>query len=143
MTRQIPFPNPKLDKTINSEQFNQVVEAILDGKYSWACVLILRFSGYNPVDYIPYRTYNRLLKENCQIGLPSELKSHKINPAHQFSETSSNGAPSGKHSRKLTDIDYLEMANEQHAQIRGGNLYQCLECLEFNVLKVESVLPKL
>ncbi|MEL6165417.1 MAG: HetP family heterocyst commitment protein, partial [Cyanobacteria bacterium J06628_3] len=37
-----------LDKTIHSEQFDQVVEAILAGKYSWACVLMLRFAGYNP-----------------------------------------------------------------------------------------------
>lgn len=32
-----------------------------------ACVLILRFSGYNPIDYIPYRTYIRLLKNNCLV----------------------------------------------------------------------------
>lgn len=49
---------------MDSEQFNQVVAAILEGKYSWACVLILRFAGYNPLNYIPYRTYNRIIKEN-------------------------------------------------------------------------------
>lgn len=53
---------------MNSAQLNQIVEAILAGKYSWACVLILRFAGYEPLHYIPYRTYNRLLKENCQNG---------------------------------------------------------------------------
>lgn len=42
----------------------EVIAAILARKYSWACVLILRFHGYDPVDYIPYRTYIRLLKEN-------------------------------------------------------------------------------
>jgi hypothetical protein len=50
------------------DQFNSVVEAIVEGKYSWACVLILRFAGYNPLHYIPYRTYKRLLKDN---GSPS------------------------------------------------------------------------
>jgi hypothetical protein len=54
----------KQDKAMTQEQFNRVVEAIVEGKYSWACVLILRFAGYNPLHYIPYRTYKRLLKEN-------------------------------------------------------------------------------
>jgi hypothetical protein len=49
---------------INTEQIEQIIKAIIAGKYSWACVLILRFSGYNPIDYIPYRTYIRLLKNN-------------------------------------------------------------------------------
>ncbi|MDB9540019.1 HetP family heterocyst commitment protein [Anabaenopsis tanganyikae CS-531] len=52
-------------KKINTEQIEQIIKAIIAGKYSWACVLILRFSGYNPIDYIPYRTYIRLLKNNC------------------------------------------------------------------------------
>ena len=48
---------------INSEQIDCIVEAIVEGKYSWACVLILHFAGYNPIYYLPYRTYKRLLKE--------------------------------------------------------------------------------
>lgn len=51
-------------KSMNAEQFEQVVKAIVEGRYSWACVLILRFAGYNPAHYIPYRTYKRLIKEN-------------------------------------------------------------------------------
>lgn len=57
--------NAQTAKKINAEQIEQIVKAIIAGKYSWACVLILRFSGYNPIDYIPYRTYIRLLKNNC------------------------------------------------------------------------------
>ena len=49
---------------MNKKQVEEVVKAILARKYSWACVLILRFHGYDPIDYIPYRTYIRLLKEN-------------------------------------------------------------------------------
>jgi hypothetical protein len=60
-----PSPNQR-DKAMSEEQFNQVIDAILAGKYSWACVLILRFAGYNPLHYIPYRTYNRLMKDNDQ-----------------------------------------------------------------------------
>lgn len=55
----------KPDKVMKPEQITQVLEAILSGKYSWACVLILRFTGYNPLEYMPYRTYSRLIKENC------------------------------------------------------------------------------
>lgn len=51
---------------MKSEHFNRIIEAILAGRYSWACVLILQFGGYNPLQYIPYRTYNRLVKENHQ-----------------------------------------------------------------------------
>lgn len=51
---------------MNTKQFEEVLKAILARKYSWACVLILRFHGYEPSEYIPYRTYIRLLKENYQ-----------------------------------------------------------------------------
>jgi hypothetical protein len=55
-------------KKINTEQqIEQIIKAIILGKYSWACVLILRFAGYNPIEYIPYRTYIRLLKNNCLL----------------------------------------------------------------------------
>ncbi len=67
MNHHISGLNGNLDKGMNTKQFEQVVEAIIAGKYSWACVLLLRFAGYNPLHYIPYRTYNRLSKENSQI----------------------------------------------------------------------------
>jgi hypothetical protein len=56
------------DKVMNPEQFERLVTAILEGKYSWACVLILRFAGYNPAHYIPYRTYKRLIKSNRSLS---------------------------------------------------------------------------
>ena len=65
--------NTQAAKKINTEQIEQIIKAIIAGKYSWACVLILRFSGYNPIDYIPYRTYIRLLKNNC-LGENSKSK---------------------------------------------------------------------
>lgn len=52
---------------ITHEQLNQIIAAISDGRYSWACVLILRFVGYNPLHFIPQRTYSRLIKDNRQI----------------------------------------------------------------------------
>ena len=52
------------DKVMNPAQFEQVMAAIVEGKYSWACVLVLRFAGYNPAHFIPYRTYKRLIRNN-------------------------------------------------------------------------------
>ena len=67
MTQNITGYNTQIGKKINTEQVEQIVKAIIAGKYSWACVLILRFAGYNPIDYIPYRTYIRVLKNNCLV----------------------------------------------------------------------------
>lgn len=67
MNEKITNFNTQTGKKINHEQIEQIIKAIIAGKYSWACVLILRFVGYNPIDYIPYRTYIRLLKNNYLI----------------------------------------------------------------------------
>ncbi len=58
------YSSKNQSKAMTPDQFDQVVSAILGGKYSWACVLILRFAGYNPLHYIPYRTYKRLVNDN-------------------------------------------------------------------------------
>ena len=58
MNPTAPHTTNKSKPQINSEHLNQVISAIIDGKYSWACVLLLRIEGYNPLQYIPYRTYN-------------------------------------------------------------------------------------
>lgn len=63
----------------DQEQLAPIIEAIIDGKYSWACVLLLRLAGYNPLHYIPYRTYNRLLKENYTF---TKNKQQKMPESH-------------------------------------------------------------
>ncbi|MBW4615525.1 MAG: HetP family heterocyst commitment protein [Desmonostoc vinosum HA7617-LM4] len=68
MTQNLTDYQTPVSRKINTEQIEQIVKAIIAGKYSWACVLILRFSGYNPIDYIPYRTYIRLLKNNYLVA---------------------------------------------------------------------------
>ena len=84
-----------LDKTIHSEQFDQVIEAILAGKYSWACVLMLRFAGYNPLHYIPYRTYNRLIKEHSpKKSKPQNNENIKIAKQNSNKRKDSNISPS-------------------------------------------------
>lgn len=116
--------NTTLDKGMNPEQFNQVIEAILVGKYSWACVLILRFSGYNPLQYIPYRTHNRLLKENCQVGRSSQHEPDSINTKHQGTITLSDHRATNNRLSKIPDLDYLEAVGEPHARLRGGFLQE-------------------
>ncbi|RCJ14930.1 hypothetical protein A6S26_09750 [Nostoc sp. ATCC 43529] len=59
--------NEGLNKKFNftHQELEEIIKAVRDGKYSWACLLMLRFSGYNPLEYIPSRTYIRLMKRNC------------------------------------------------------------------------------
>lgn len=111
MHSQTSCSNTKLEKAMSTEQFTQIVDAILAGKYSWACVLLLRFSGYNPLHYIPYRTYNRLLKENCQVGKRDKQQTPSVGTINQPSES------------KITDLAYLEVVGKQ-ASVRGGNRVQ-------------------
>ncbi|MFM2062203.1 MAG: hypothetical protein RLZZ507_1873 [Cyanobacteriota bacterium] len=110
------------DKKINPEQFDQVVEAILAGKYSWACVLMLRFVGYNPLHYIPYRTYNRLLKENSRNSRsnsqPNETLKIATSPTEKRSDT--HLAPSSL-SKKIKDIAYLEVGSKQKTEVRNSH----------------------
>jgi hypothetical protein len=113
-------PDSQLNKTMSDEQFNQVVDAILSGKYSWACLLILRFSGYNPLHYIPYRTYNRLMKTNRE-QTPSKIQplstnSKLIDGQEDRFRTKTN--------HQLQDLYYLEELKEvdhQSTNVKGGN----------------------
>ena len=84
---------------IKPEQLDEIIAAILAGKYSWACFLLLQCTGYNPLDYIPYRTFNRLLKENSQI------RKSEPQPGHS----------------KIADLDYVEVVREKRAGVRGGD----------------------
>lgn len=74
------------------EQFNEITEAITNGRYSWACVLILRYIGYNPIHYIPQRTYSRLIQKNRQVLItntsPQNI-SPNINTSENYQDLSS------------------------------------------------------
>lgn len=73
MNRDLNYVNSKQTQVMTKEQFEEIIDAILCGKYSWACVLILRCANYNPLHYIPYRTYTRLIKENQPKDHPNRL----------------------------------------------------------------------
>jgi len=138
MTLQFPGSNSKLDKAMSPDQFDQVVEAILAGKYSWACVLILRFAGYNPLHYIPYRTYNRLLKENCQLGKATRQRTDSIKTENQSSESKSDSPEAQGCLGRISDLDYLEVVREQQTQVKGGTFEQWLDdkAQAYSALKV-------
>ncbi|GEM_PF-249529 len=122
MNQNMSSNSSNLDKQIHPEQFDRVVEAILAGKYSWACVLMLRFAGYNPLHYIPYRTYNRLLKENSQVNRASKQQNESLKIAKLPSETRSNENVKSGCLSKIKDLAYLEVVGQQKTEIRGGHV---------------------
>ncbi|MEG4856620.1 HetP family heterocyst commitment protein [Microcoleus sp. K1-B6] len=107
MTSQFHHSANHSQVEIKAEQLDEIISAILAGKYSWACFLLLRSVGYNPLDYIPYRTSNRLLKENSQIS-----KSNKSETTPALG--------------KIADLDYLEVVRDKRAGVRGGYVTQAL-----------------
>ncbi|MEL6439037.1 MAG: HetP family heterocyst commitment protein [Cyanobacteria bacterium J06621_8] len=120
MCQNLNSSNSQLDKVMTDEQFNQIVEAIISGKYSWACLLILRFAGYNPLHYIPYRTYNRLMKLNREQPKQSP---QKMTTMAQSSSRSNSGH---KSSAKLRDLCCLEDIERQSSEIKGGSRFSGL-----------------
>jgi hypothetical protein len=93
----------QVDRAMKPEQFDQVIAAILSGKYSWACVLILKFGGYNPLHYIPYRPYNRIIKDNnCRVSKKSSQKQES-----RF--------------ESFDDFNYLEDLSESQTRVSGGS----------------------
>lgn len=140
MNSQTLYSNTKVDKAMSPEQLTQIVDAILAGKYSWACVLLLRFAGYNPLHYIPYRTYNRLIKENShQVGRQGKHQIHSLKSSNHHSE--SNGASSQKSLSRISDLAVLEeVVGERHASIRGGYREDRLNSNKPDQTSVESKL---
>lgn len=118
MHNQFSKTPSKLDKAMTTEQFNQIVDAILAGKYSWACVLILRFAGYNPLHYIPYRTYNRLIKDNCCSGNVSDSEVH-LRATHLDKKLLSR---SSNQIQRMQDLNHQDLASSQDLQIKGGQM---------------------
>lgn len=142
MNSQTLYSNNKVDKAMSPEQLTQIVDAILAGKYSWACVLLLRFAGYNPLHYIPYRTYNRLIKENShQVGTQGKHQTHSLKASNHHSE--SNGPFNQKRLSQISDLGVLEeVASEQHASVRGGYQEQKLSSNNQERTSLESELRK-
>jgi hypothetical protein len=118
--------NTNIDKAMTTEQFTQVVDAILNGKYSWACVLILRFAGYNPLHYIPYRTFNRLMKENSLSDRTnSDAKKDRLLSQYHSAQP----VVSPLSTSKIRDLNYLEPLTQSSCNPKGGSRIHWLEHL--------------
>jgi hypothetical protein len=91
--------------SMTEDQFCQIIDAILNGKYSWACLLLLQFTGYNPLHYIPYRTYNRLMKDHNGCG-PGKGK-------HKGKEDNA--------SLEVENLPHLRAVNKPSRKLTGGN----------------------
>jgi hypothetical protein len=122
MTQQVASSSANFYKAMRYEQFKQVVEAIAAGKYSWACVLLLWFSGYNPLRYIPYRTYNRLVKENRKEDADSINTPNHIYPQRDDVNVQSMNANSSSKSTQIKDLAFVETMDKKEVSLRGGNL---------------------
>lgn len=107
MTTSSNRSHASIDRAFQEEQFDRIVEAILSGKYSWACLLVLRFAGYNPLHYIPYRTYNRLMKENKPQASPATDQNLNAASRKAFGTT-------------LGDRNHLAPAESTDYRSRGG-----------------------
>lgn len=114
MTYQIPTIKTQREKSLAPEQVEQIINAIREGKYSWACVLLLRFIGHNPQYYIPYRTYNRLKKENVALESNPNLKAVGEDGSRPERRPSTRKA-----SCKIADLNHLEVVKEK-ARVNGG-----------------------
>jgi hypothetical protein len=91
------------------EQFEQILAAILSGKYSWACLLILRFAGYNPLHYLPYRTYRRLIKNNNQTRSSGGLQKQDRDKDTEPLETKSSHSSEKRPPYQINDLSYLAL----------------------------------
>ncbi|WP_236556925.1 HetP family heterocyst commitment protein [Calothrix sp. PCC 7507] len=128
-------------KAISPEQLNQIVEAVADGRYSWACVLILRFVGYNPLHFIPQRTYSRLMKENSQMQNTSLSANRNTQASIPSSVNSANNRTSSQVLSKINDLDYLETSDKKQARLQGGNRPYHLENKTTQVYVLDSYRP--
>jgi hypothetical protein len=116
--------NSSFEKKANREQFDQVVEAILAGKYSWACVLMLRFSGYNPLHYIPYRTYNRLLKENSTSKKSNQQLHDEINKIKATSDKPAENRLAASCLSKIKELAYMEVGGQKKNKVRNSGTWE-------------------
>lgn len=108
------------EKKLSAEQLTQITTAILEGKYSWACVLMLRCTGYDPLDYLPQRTYTRLIKEN---SYERPLKHRKSKTSGSNSHSKFMAPDRANHSawNEIRDLEYLDALHDCSTSAQGGN----------------------
>ena len=134
MYRNHSSADSQLSKTMTEEQFDRVVDAIMSGKYSWACLLILRFAGYNPLHYIPHRTYNRLMKSYRESN-PQQTEILTVDRSHSLAKRTTH-----KSSSRLRDLCYMEQVDRQSTKIKGGMRAFSIDLIQsFPNYKIERI----
>jgi hypothetical protein len=96
---------------ISEDKMEEIIDAILQGKYSSACLLLLEETGHDPLHYIPYRTYNRLQNQRQQEisarNRAVSLAKPTVTPLRA----------------QMADLDYIELLPEQGPTAKGGSVY--------------------
>ncbi|MDJ0647901.1 MAG: HetP family heterocyst commitment protein [Xenococcaceae cyanobacterium MO_188.B19] len=122
MSQHLIKSQTQLNKVIDPSKFELIVSAISSGKYSWACLLILRFTGYNPLHYIPYRTYSRLMKNNSQKTSVNQLQENYANQNQKSLTDQSTKVSSHQTSYQINDLSYSEIVPQsEKKEVHGGN----------------------
>lgn len=98
---------------VSQEQVAEIIEAILSGKYSWACVLMLTYLGYQPIHYMPDRTLSRLTKENGFPKQPAKTSNR------QGADLPRNAEPV-KRLNRLKNLSHLEPVGGRASLLKGG-----------------------
>jgi hypothetical protein len=102
--------NHNESNTISEAKMEKIIDAILQGQYSQACLLLLEATSRNPLHYIPYRTYNRLQKQRQQAA------SYR----HDQQPTTTTTASVTALKPRIADLDYIENLSEKTPSIKGG-----------------------
>lgn len=119
-------PSSLPSTTISADKMAIIIDAILEGRYSYACLMTLEATGYEPMQYIPYRTYNRLQKQRqanyCRANHGQSTA--QVTPLRD----------------KIAEIDYVEPLYDSDGPIRGGCGHRWREYSRHNVLVWPSAL---
>ncbi|WP_246564061.1 HetP family heterocyst commitment protein [Leptothoe spongobia] len=103
---------------MSEDELAIIIDAILNGKYSWACVLILKNAGYEPGHYIPYRTLNRLIKEN---GFPNCASSNQGQDRKSHPRRSTKREANHASARRIRDLNYMDLSVNDAKKVKGGH----------------------
>lgn len=125
MTQQFISENTKSEKAINTEQLTKIIEAIITGKYSWACVLFLRCYGYEPSHYLPYNTYNRILKQNSKLSNSTRQKSSEKTTSSNYAKATLNNN-SSQHLENIKKPSQLKILDLQPNKLPAESFEQYL-----------------
>ncbi len=121
MNKQFSRGNRMLDQEMSDKEFDLIISAIIDGKYSFACILMLRHYGYDPRDYIPYGTYNRLIKKNLKLEKRKPALAKHFSTSQQLL---ANSLDLSKQSKTTTDRSPADVKSNPK-DLSKLQVYQC------------------